>query len=204
MAIKNPALLFFLLGGPAFAGPLKQGPAPVYLNQSYSWREGGKSRTVWLDPSYVMEYGAAKSSETGRGVKSAAPGSMLVKKQGAATVWKLGSGKKSLTSLTTMQKAQPTGSFSPIFRESRKALSPMKGLPGGVIITFKPDWNEEKIIAWAKERGLDLEEKIPAGTNMYKIKTQPGLPSLTKANEIAATGETLGAEPNWWLDNVAK
>ena len=75
-----------------------------------------------------------------------------------------------------------------------------RALPGGIIVAFKPDWTEARVIAWAAQQGLPIASKLEIGPNVYVLNTDAGLAALAAANRIRAGGEVVSAQPNWWVE----
>lgn len=204
MGTKCFTLLFALqmLAPAALAKPRKFLHSTSKLTQSFTWFDGKKKHTVWVDPSYVVEYhqGKVKESEKGLGVKKFSAEATLQSEDGLTRVWKMGAGADGAKGVKSMRQAQPAGNFSPLLRHGASSNSRPHGFPGGAIVTFRPEWAEKQIVAWLAGRGLAIEKKLEIGPNVYLVKTEPGLASIETANSLRATGEVLRAVPNSTLD----
>ena len=72
-------------------------------------------------------------------------------------------------------------------------------LPGGVLLVLDPEWDPSRVDDFFAEHGIaagHVEEEDFA-TNAYFISTEPGLPSLLLANELAGEEGVLISSPNW-------
>ena len=74
----------------------------------------------------------------------------------------------------------------------------IKALPGGIIIAFKPHWDETQIKQWVETQGLVIDKPLLADLNIWLIRSQSGLDGLILANKITEQGEVEYATPNWW------
>jgi kexin len=88
---------------------------------------------------------------------------------------------------------------SPVFYSTRRKDPSGQMVPTGeVIVHFQPEWEEERVHAWAEDRGLELVKRFPfASAHSYLFDAGDALGSLEMANEIYLSGEVLYAYPNW-------
>ena len=72
-------------------------------------------------------------------------------------------------------------------------------LPGGVLLVLDPEWDESRVKGFfaANDIALSRVEEEDFATNAYFISTDPGLPSLLLANELADEEGVLISSPNW-------
>lgn len=87
-------------------------------------------------------------------------------------------------------------SGSPVFRDDSGRLMT---LPGGVLLVLDPEWDQSRIAAFFATNGIALSrvDKEDFATNAFFISTDPGLPSLQLANELADEEGVLISSPNW-------
>lgn len=89
--------------------------------------------------------------------------------------------------------------YSECFSLSPDKDSRFRGLPGGLMIHFPMEYNEEKIKSWAKSKNLNIKNKVPIITkNIWYFYSESGLKSLLLANEVIKDENVLTASPNWW------
>jgi len=164
---------------------------------SYYWYDGKRKRVISQDNSVIAELIAPGSSST---LKTQLASAKAVGKQTSAVVklWDIsatGGSKQSLSALSTSMK----GAVSPVFTNNKSSGGQRKALPGGILVTFKPDWSDTKVKQWVSSKGLTIKQKMNFG-NIYLLDSAPGLASLSLANSIYESGEVEGASPNWWLE----
>jgi hypothetical protein len=178
-------------------GPRQSNPAPT-LTQSYTWHDGERERTAWVNPARIAEFNA--SERNAEQMERAAPGARaLPRVRGGARIWNLGA-TTSDSALRSLRAAQPMGRYSPVFHDGPHASGRMRALPGNVIVYFAPDRDEAQVRQWAAGRNLEIVRKLEIGKNAYVIRTEPGLASLETANSLRVSGEVVAAVPDWWVD----
>lgn len=160
---------------------------------NYYWYDGKRKRTISQDTSVVAELIIPGAGSV---LKSQMASAKAVGRQTSATVklWDVsaaGDANQSLSALSTSMK----DSLSPVFTNGGQRMV----LPGGIIVTFKAGWDENKVKQWADSKGLTIKQKMNFG-NMYVLNSEPGLASLNLANSIYESGEVEGASPNWWQE----
>lgn len=194
------AALFPLAAAEAM-DPRENPPAPT-LTQSYAWHDGERERSAWVNPVLVAEFGV--SPRNYEQVERVAPGARaLPNVRAGARIWNLGNAGVD-NAIRSLQTAQPTGRYSPVFHDVPNASGRMRALPGNVIVYLKPDWNESQVRDWATSRNLEIVRKLEIGKNAYVVRTEPGLVSLETANSLRQSGEVDAAIPDWWLDMRAR
>lgn len=72
-------------------------------------------------------------------------------------------------------------------------------LPGGVLLVLDPAWDQGRVDDFFAANGIAAGrvEEEDFTTNAYFISTDPGLPSLLLANELADEEGVLISSPNW-------
>jgi hypothetical protein len=163
----------------------------------YSWHDGEREQAAWLNPALIAEFGAQSDSDSG--VKRANPSaSPEPGSRGTARIWRVDGDPEQV--MRAARAANPAGKLSPVFSEGADAGGRKRALPGGVIVTFKPDWTEARVSTWAAAQGLPIASKLEIGPNVYVLNTDAGLPALDAANRIRGSGEVVSAQPNWWVE----
>lgn len=150
-------------------------PVPAY------WYDGGQRRALTLQPDLLAEFGPSAA------VQTAAPDAEVKQRFGVVTVFRL------------TRPLAVSARVSPVFREGGTPFGRWMALPGGVVVQFRNDWDEARVGAWARRRGLELEQKLALGGSWFAFRTAPGLAALTLANQLQESGEVVSASPNWWL-----
>lgn len=163
---------------------------------NYYWYDGKRKRVITQDSEMVAELISSGASSV---LKSKISAAREVGKQTSATVklWDVsaaGDSNQSLSALASTMK----GSVSPVFSNSQSGGQRM-ALPGGILVTFKAHWDENKVNQWVSKKGLTVKQKMGFG-NIYVLNSAAGLASLNLANSIYESGEVEGASPNWWQD----
>jgi hypothetical protein len=166
---------------------------------SYTWHDGERERTAYLNPALVAEFGLQSPEQSA--VKRAHPGAALEPgKFGAVRLWRLDATASAERALRDARALDPAGKYSPVFQDSAAGEARKRALPGNVIVTFKPEWSEAQVHAWVAAQGLAIARKLEIGPNVYVLKTEPGLVALETANRIRAGGEVVAAMPDWWQE----
>lgn len=190
-------------------------PAAAPLQQSYTWQDGKRQHTVWLDPQWLAEFNAGKKPAAGKSGAAAATvkaintrARAVGKPKGGAQLWHMGEGPTSeQTAQSLMAKSAAnsvSAGYSPVFRDGASSAGRMRALPGNVIVHLDPAWDRAAVDAWALNKQLPIVSKLPLAGNVYVLKTPPGLASLTTANALLQAGDVISAMPNWWQEVVTK
>ncbi|MDH2917848.1 MAG: hypothetical protein PXX73_01445 [Sideroxydans sp.] len=199
--MKHTFCLFAVLSlasmNSACAGPAAAtGKAVAPLSQSYTWYDGNRAQTVWLNPQLLAEFNPTPQSATQ--VRAAGLTTGSVKEvRGGVRLWQV---SNSTTAARALTSAQPNSRFAPVLHSAPNASAAMKSLPGNVVVIFNPAWDGAAVQAWLTRNNLQMVEKVGSGSNVYLIKSPPGLASLDLANAIYKAGEVLSASPNWWTE----
>ena len=202
---------FFLLAGilgsqPALAMAANRGAAPsAPLTQSYTWHDGEREHTVWINPLLVAEFDPP-ATEAGSALKQAQPSARALPGRGAGLrLWQLDGATAPAGMTRSLNSARlPQGKYSPVLHDSPSAASRMRAMPGNIIVYLRPAWNETRVNAWLQSRGLSVVKKLDFGTNIYILQTGPGLEALELANTLYRSGEVVAAFPDWWQEAVAR
>jgi len=168
------------------------------LTTSYSWHDGEREQTVWLNPALVAEFSTLPEAESA--VKRAHPAASVEPgSRGFARIWRVGAPAAEEV-LREASTAIPVGKYSPVFSDGAVDGARKRALPGNIIVKFKPDWTESRISAWTSAQGLPIAGKLEIGLKIYVLRTDPGLVALEIANRIHHSGEVVSAQPNWWVE----
>ena len=202
---------FFLLAGilgsqPALAMAANRGAAPsAPLTQSYTWHDGEREHTVWINPLLVAEFDPP-ATEAGSALKQAQPSARALPGRGAGLrLWQLDGATAPAGMTRSLNSARlPQGKYSPILHDNPSAASRMRAMPGNIIVYLRPAWNETQVNAWLQFRGLSVVKKLDFGTNIYILQTGPGLEALELANTLYRSGEVVAAFPDWWQEAVTR
>jgi hypothetical protein len=220
IAVRRLVFLGLLLGGcgeksanegslgssapQAGSGPAGTGKDVVpTLDESVEYLDGETPRKLWLSKDLVAEF---KPSDAGRAaVLAADPGAQeMGQPQPVLRIWKLAGPKRGEEFARAVWN--PALIVSPVLHEGPSETLPIRALPGGVLVTFKPDWDRPRIEGWLTSKSLQLDsgEPVVAEANMWLVQTVPGLPALLVANELKKTGELVDVVPNFWRQNAAR
>jgi hypothetical protein len=94
--------------------------------------------------------------------------------------------------------------LSPVLRDAPSPESPVRLLPGNVIVELDSTWSQEKVQDWATRHQVEILAHLPIGGNMVVVKTAPGLAALELANKLYRSGEVRAAFPDWWTEKTLK
>ena len=75
-------------------------------------------------------------------------------------------------------------------------------LPGGVVLVLDEEWSQSRIEEFFSENNIlaHLWSALEFLDNGFLVQTEPGLPSLELANELAAQEGVVISSPNWWRE----
>lgn len=203
----------------AAVGNATKAAQPAQLQQTYTWHDGTRERSAWLDPQLLVEFKTGKKTapgNTGHAGANTAPtvksvytqATAVGKAKGGIQLWRMGAGVTSdqaaqVLTARTATETTPTN-YSPVLRDSASPNSRMRALPGNIIVYLNPSWDSATVDTWALGKQLEIVNKLTIGDNVYVIKTPPGLASLAVANSLHQSGEVLAAIPNWWQPLTTK
>lgn len=157
--------------------------------------DDGKKIVINPDPSLVAEFCRPDSESA---VKKANP---------AAEELKAGVGGPRLfkAPATSFKPRTAMGTTtSPVFRIGTSPGARLMALPGGMVVTFKPEWTDTQVREWAASKGLEVQQRMEITGNWYVLRTEPGLASLEAANALQESGAVVAATPNWWKETVMR
>ena len=106
-------------------------------------------------------------------------------------------------SVVRRQPRHDEAAAKPVFRSPGGDLMT---LPGGVLLALDAGWDRARVDRFFSDNGIDqgrVEERDFA-VNAFFVTTQPGFPSLTLANELAALDGVLISSPNWRTEAVLR
>lgn len=176
-------------------------PSPAFT-QSYTWHDGAREHTVWLNPRLIAEFNGA--GEAASAVRAARPAAQLVPRgRGATRIWRVDEANAD-AALSAVRSARPDGKVSPVFHDGPNEGARLRTLPGGVIVYLRPEWSASDIRQWAASRGLEIVRSLDIGPNVYLLKTAPGLAALELANSLRRSGEVVAAMPDWWIEATTR
>ena len=169
------------------------------LTQSYVWYDGDREQQVWLNPQIVAEFNPGAQGVSA--MKHANAGARVVAtkhQQASIRLWQLDSAAE--TAVSSLRSSHPQGKYSAVLHDGPSSGGRMRALPGNVIVYLNPQWQQEEVSNWLNTRKLAIVKKLEIGTNIYVIKSGPGLEALTTANTLYQSGEVLAAFPDWWQE----
>ncbi|MEX5282373.1 S8 family serine peptidase [Nitrospira tepida] len=176
-----------------------QEPAQGRWGTSFIWYDGTNERRVWLDAEQVAELAPDQGSAT-----TLPLGHVLPHSPRGLRLWEVEKGVTPDRLVKELGSGSGRASFSPVLRDAPSPDSPMRLLPGNVIVDLEPSWSQEKVQDWADRHQVEVLARLPIGTNMVVIKTAPGLAALELANKLYRSGEVRAAFPDWWTEKTLK
>ncbi len=193
MSVAFCLLVLGLLGGAAAAqedDPEIERPEGFGLQQvtgppegpTYTWRDGDRTMTAWLQEDLTMP----RDAVTGDGVVMATAAEGMIVARSSSSVG---------------GASAPDG--YPVFRSSSGTLMT---LPGGVLIVFVEEWSQAQVDGFFAAQGIAVDRLSPLGAipNGFVIETEPGFPALELANTLADREGVRLSSPNWWREVVPK
>ncbi len=84
----------------------------------------------------------------------------------------------------------------PVFRSQAGDLMT---LPGGVLLALDAAWDDARVTRFFSDNGINKGrvEGRDWAVNAFLVETEPGLPSLNLANELATQEGVQISSPNW-------
>lgn len=200
--IRWSALLLVVLANAACAAnaavkevPLEQRAAAVSELVAYTWYDGGKPRTAWLQPRQVADFSGD--------IKAAMPEARQLSARGGAVVYELAAGQDSKAAVAAATASDAKAAVSPVFYDDGQGQGRKRALPGNVVVQFADDVRPATVEAWAEREQLTLLHKLNFG-NYYLVRSPAGLASLELANRLQEQELVLSAQPNWWVEAVTR
>ena len=145
--------------------------------RSYTWEDGDRTLTVYLQTDLAVDQG---SDGLPRDVVAA---------DGVENRVARGVG------------GQPQDDALPVFRSEYGELMT---LPGGVLVVLDPEWSETDSFFSTNSIKMDRVSELSYAANGFFIETDPGFPSLELANTLAVLDGVEVASPNWAREEVPK
>jgi hypothetical protein len=172
------------------------------LDDAVEYADGDTTRKLWPSKELVAEF---NPSDAGKAAILAQDSSAkeVPQPQPVVRIWRLSGALRGEAFSTAVRT--PSLIVSPVLHEGPSDAMPMRALPGGVLVTFKKDWDRARIDAWLALKSLAVkDEPVVADANMYLVKTAPGTAALLVAAELKKTGELVDVVPNFWRQNTTK
>jgi len=167
------------------------------LTQAYVWYDGDREQQVWLDPKIVAEFDLSPRGESlVKSVYSGAKPLPAKRPQAGVRLWQLDDAAE--TAIHNLKSIHPEERYSVVLHDGRTSSGRMRALPGNIIVYLDPQWNQTAVNIWLSAHKLEIVKKLEIGTNIYVIKTGPGIEALDAANALYRSGEVKAAFPDWW------
>ena len=161
--------------------PSKEGGASAgaVQGQVYSWEDGDRTLTAYLQTDLVVEQG---SDGLPRDVVAADDGG---------------------TNVVRSADGQSQGDTLPVFRSESGELMT---LPGGVLLVLNAEWSQAETNVFFSNNAIKLDRvsELDYATNGFFVETEPGFPSLDLANTLAALDGVEVSSPNWGREATPK
>jgi uncharacterized protein YceK len=169
------------------------------LSQSYTWYDGDRAQTVWLNPQLLAEFNpSAQGAQATKAVDAKAKMVTHTQSQRGLRLWQVQT--PTPTAVRSLSVSYPSGRYSPVFHSTASNTGEMLSLPGNIIVYLNPNWDTTAVNQWITRHQLELVKKLAIGTNVFVFKTAPGLEALNKANDLYQSGEVVAAFPDWWKE----
>ena len=152
----------------------------------FTWLDGDRQQVIYLNPSLVAELKSSTNSKLDKNPRILHVRDTKIKN----SIPKDGIPK------------QNKETYSEVFEENVGGRK--MALPGDIFVEFDSTFTEDKVKQWAFLQNLTLLQKINSDKNIYRIKTNPGLESLTVANSLLTQVGVVSAFPNWWRESAPR
>jgi hypothetical protein len=169
------------------------------LTQSHVWYDGDREQQVWLNPQVVAEFNPSSQGESA--VKNINPAATVMPTKhmhAAIRLWQMDNSDE--TAIRNLKTKHPQGKYSTVMHDGPSSKGRMRALPGNIIVYLDPQWSEAAVKSWLGAHKLEVVKQLEIGSNIYVIKTGPGLEALNTANELYRSGEVKAAFPDWWQE----
>ena len=156
------------------SGPLEPGQGTLY-----TWQDGDRTMRVVLQHDLAVQETADNS-----------PDDVVV--------------AKGATDSIVRKQPKHGQDARPVFRS--ESGGGLMTLPGGVLIALDPEWDKDTVDTFFAQNDIPADRRSELGFihNGFKVKTEPGFPSLDLANTLAAQDGVVVSSPNWWREVEAK
>ncbi len=196
-------LLMVALFGCQAGMPVGQQPEPQ-LDESYTWFDGERYHSVWLNPNEIAEFLSNDRQQNLRvNRRSLTAGMRLLKEQGNLRIWQVPKKEVETSAglkLRSVQQQEHAANFSEVFHTTTVTHSPRMALPGNIIVAFSEGWNLQQADQWFEAKGLKILKPVIEKQGVFLVKSESGLASLLLANELNKASEVRYAMPDWWKE----
>ncbi len=170
--------------------------------ERYVWYNGNREEHVFaaLDEVTIFPKNVSETTNVTEIIRGFDPQATLIRGSEFVTIVRLPN-RLNVTVLdrkiAEFQNTKGNSANLVFYKGQKKDQSPI-GLTGEIIVHFREDWDEKKIMGWANEKGLETIERFSFSPNTYLFKAGSGIRSLELANQIYLSGDVIYAYPNWW------
>lgn len=188
------------LANHALAGkPVAKASRSLGNSTSYTWYDGDRRKTVWLNPGLIAEFDP-KPADHSQTKKLAASATPLKSGQRSMRLWRLKPDISGKSAVRQLRQQLPAGKISPVLHDGPSESARKRALPGNIIVHLDPGWDAQQVNEWFRQHSLAAVKPLPIGPNIFVVKTGPGLEALDKANALYLSGEAVAAYPDWWTE----
>ena len=178
------------------------------LTETYTWHDGEKARTIWLNPKLIIEFDstARERSVIGRIYPQAKSTNGPSEREHGVRIWRVEPDARvdAREMVKTLMAQVPGARFSPVFHDGPSPESRMRALPGNVIVYPKHRWNAELAERWAAAHDLEIVRFLNIGPGVIVVRSAPGLAALDLANALSEDVDVSTAFPDWWQEAVVR
>ena len=218
MHARQLGLLFAILAlcgcavSEAAAGKLDavpgDGDTATPLTEPYTWHDGERTRTIWLNPRRIVEFDspARERSVVGRIYPQAKSLNGSTERKRGVRIWRVEPDARldAREMVKNLMAQAPGARFSPVFHDGPSPESRMRAMPGNVIIYPKHRWNVELAERWAATHDLEIVRFLDIGPGVIVVRSAPGLAALELANALSENSDVSAAFPDWWQEAVVR
>jgi hypothetical protein len=170
------------------------------LRESVIWHDGDQVKHAWINPDLVAQVGEL---DTEKEIRAEFPGAErhMRKRKTRFRLWRLGTRPSAAArTLNSTQSRTKDVRVSEVFHERASGRSPIRTLPGGVVLYLPPGWTSARCEAWISEHGHQIVRRIGSVPNGFVVNSEPGVATIEAANRLHDTGEVVTATPDWAID----
>jgi hypothetical protein len=171
--------------------------APKSLSESFTWIDGGKKRTAWVDTEHMVEVGVnTNNTSTTRQLKETnikKSGFTQANQVGDMIFWRRTGDTKTST---TEKSLEVTEGLLPVYRSSPTTDSGYMIPVGGVLVQME-EGKLDVLKNWAKQNNKKLSSI--AGGVAWSVETAAGKAAIDSTKEVMKLPNITTATPNWKL-----
>ena len=189
-------------GGPGAPMPAGKEPATsATLQERYTWHDGEREQSAWLDPRVVVQWRHRESAD--RTALDLAGRWTVAWETRGSRVWQLPDDASAAEladaqELVTRRQQTESGLFLPGFRSEPRRVGHLTALTNRILVTLPDDWDEGAVQRWADRQSLHVARKQSGAGNTYLMRAETGgTQVLQRIASLRNEPDVRKAIPDW-------